>query len=253
MRKGNLINGLFHQGSQTARKNAGNSPDEHLNRWSGNQFIHYHTVYTHNLYTQFRYSLLRVVPEKQSGTNMSVVTPSALAANQQQSHSTINSPFAFGASFPEAYPDVVTPSALAATFINDEFTLYPSPFTSQVSSATFIKTLRLRAVDKLPFWLIEPLKLTAHIFNSIEFFQQLPANLASSSRTSIPNPPTSRPELVTLSSSDDIPNPPTTRPELVTLSSSSVVSLTNSPPARRQSAQLPATSSDDYIDVSVYD
>ena len=231
-----MINGLFHQGSQTARKNAGSSPDEHLNRWSGNQFIHYHTVYTHNLYTQFRYSLLRVVPEKQSGTNMSVVTPSALAANQQQSHSTINSPFAFGASFPEAYPDVVTPSALAATFINDEFTLYPSPFTSQVSSATFIKTLRLRAVDKLPFWLIEPLKLTAHIFNSIEFFQQLPepANLASSSRTSIPNPPT-------------------TRPELVTLSSSSVVSLTNSPPARRQSAQLPATSSDDYIDVSVYD
>ena len=55
MRKGNLINGLFHQGSQTARKNAGSSPDEHLNRWSGNQFIHYHTVYTlsHSLYTQF--------------------------------------------------------------------------------------------------------------------------------------------------------------------------------------------------------
>ena len=236
MRKGNLINGLFHQGSQTARKNAGSSPDEHLNRWSGNQFIHYHTVYTHNLYTQFRYSLLRVVPEKQSGTNMSVVTPSALAANQQQSHSTINSPFAFGASFPEAYPDVVTPSALAATFINDEFTLYPSPFTSQVSSATFIKTLRLRAVDKLPFWLIEPLKLTAHIFNSIEFFQQLPepANLAPSSRTSIPNPPT-------------------TRPELVTLSSSSVVSLTNSPPARGQTPDKPATSSSDYVDVRVYE
>ena len=131
--------------------------------------------------------------------------------------------------FPEAYPDVVTPSALAATFINDEFTLYPSPFTSQVSSATFIKTLRLRAVDKLPFWLIEPLKLTAHIFNSIEFFQQLPANLASSSRTTIPNPPTSRPELVTLSSSDDI------------------VSLMNSPPARGQ------TSSSDYFDVRVYE
>ena len=165
---------------------------------------------------------------------MSVVTPSALAANQQQSHSTINSPFAFGASFPEAYPDVVTPSALAATFINDEFTLYPSPFTSQVSSATFIKTLRLRAVDKLPFWLIEPLKLTAHIFNSIEFFQQLPANLASSSRTSIPNPPT-------------------TRPELVTLSSSSVVSLTNSPPARGQTPDKPATSSSDYVDVRVYE
>ena len=151
------------------------------------------------------------------------------------------------ASFPEssqAYPNPLP---------DDEFT--HSPFTSQVSSATFIKTLRLRAVDKLPFWLIEPLKLTAHIFNSIEFFQQLPepANLAPSSRTSIPNPPTSRPELVTLSSSDDIPNPPTTRPELVTLSSSSVVSLTNSPPARRHSAQLPATSSDDYIDVSVYD
>ena len=100
---------------------------------------------------------------------MSVVTPSALAANQQQSHhlnghqqqqhlssmvSPAHSPFAFGASFPKAYPNVVTPSALAATFINDEFTLYPSPFTSQVSSATFIKTLRLRAVDKLPFWLI---------------------------------------------------------------------------------------------------
>ena len=132
------------------------------------------------------------------------------------------------ASFPEssqAYPNPLP---------DDEFT--HSPFTSQVSSATFIKTLRLRAVDKLPFWLIEPLKLTAHIFNSIEFFQQLPepANLAPSSRTSIPNPPT-------------------TRPELVTLSSSSVVSLTNSPPARRHSAQLPATSSDDYIDVSVYD
>ena len=175
---------------------------------------------------------------------MSVVTPSALAANQQQSHhlnghqqqqhlssmvSPAHSPFAFGASFPEAYPNVVTPSALAATFINDEFTLYPSPFTSQVSSATFIKTLRLRAVDKLPFWLIEPLKLTAHIFNSIEFFQQLPANLASSSRTTIPNPPTSRPELVTLSSSDDI------------------VSLMNSPPARGQ------TSSSDYVDVRVYE
>ena len=123
-----------------------------------------------------------------------------------------------------------------------------SPFTSQVSSATFIKTLRLRAVDKLPFWLIEPLKLTAHIFNSIEFFQQLPANLASSSRTTIPNPPTSRPELVTLSSSDDIPNPPTTRPELVTLSSSDdIVSLMNSPPARGQ------TSSSDYVDVRVYE
>ena len=201
---------------------------------------------------------------------MSVVTPSALAANQQQSHhlnghqqqqhlssmvSPAHSPFAFGASFPEAYPNVVTPSALAATFINDEFTLYPSPFTSQVSSATFIKTLRLRAVDKLPFWLIEPLKLTAHIFNSIEFFQQLPepANLASSSRTSIPNPPTSRPELVTLSSSDDIPNPPTTRPELVTLSSSSVVSLMNSPPARGQTSDKPATSSSDYVDVRVYE
>ena len=182
---------------------------------------------------------------------MSVVTPSALAANQQQSHhlnghqqqqhlssmvSPAHSPFAFGASFPEAYPDVVTPSALAATFINDEFTLYPSPFTSQVSSATFIKTLRLRAVDKLPFWLIEPLKLTAHIFNSIEFFQQLPepANLAPSSRTSIPNPPT-------------------TRPELVTLSSSSVVSLMNSPPARGQTSDKPATSSSDYVDVRVYE
>ena len=179
---------------------------------------------------------------------MSVVTPSALAANQQQSHhlnghqqqqhlssmvSPAHSPFAFGASFPEAYPNVVTPSALAATFINDEFTLYPSPFTSQVSSATFIKTLRLRAVDKLPFWLIEPLKLTAHIFNSIEFFQQYqfdqlpePANLASSN------------------------NP---RPELVTLSSSSVVSLTNSPPARGQTSDKPATSSSDYVDVRVYE
>ena len=144
------------------------------------------------------------------------------------------------ASFPEssqAYPNPLP---------DDEFT--HSPFTSQVSSATFIKTLRLRAVDKLPFWLIEPLKLTAHIFNSIEFFQQLPANLASSSRTSIPNPPTSRPELVTLSSSDDIPNPPTTRPELVTLSSSDdIVSLMNSPPARGQ------TSSSDYVDVRVYE
>ena len=183
---------------------------------------------------------------------MSVVTPSALAANQQQSHhlnghqqqqhlssmvSPAHSPFAFGASFPEAYPNPLP---------NDEFT--HSPFTSQVSSATFIKTLRLRAVDKLPFWLIEPLKLTAHIFNSIEFFQQLPANLASSSRTTIPNPPTSRPELVTLSSSDDIPNPPTTRPELVTLSSSDdIVSLMNSPPARGQ------TSSSDYVDVRVYE
>ena len=179
---------------------------------------------------------------------MSVVTPSALAANQQQSHhlnghqqqqhlssmvSPAHSPFAFGASFPEAYPDVVTPSALAATFINDEFTLYPSPFTSQVSSATFIKTLRLRAVDKLPFWLIEPLKLTAHIFNSIEFFQQYqfdqlpdPANHASSN------------------------NP---RPQLVTLSSSSVVSLTNSPPARGQTSDKPATSSSDYVDVRVYE
>ena len=110
-----------------------------------------------------------------------------------------------------------------------------SRFTSQVSSATFIKTLRLRAVDKLPFWLIEPLKLTAHIFNSIEFFQQLPANLASSSRTTIPNPPTSRPELVTLSSSDDI------------------VSLMNSPPARGQTSDKPATSSSDYVDVRVYE
>ena len=171
---------------------------------------------------------------------MSVVTPSALAANQQQSHhlnghqqqqhlssmvSPAHSPFAFGASFPEAYPNPLP---------NDEFT--HSPFTSQVSSATFIKTLRLRAVDKLPFWLIEPLKLTAHIFNSIEFFQQLPepANLAPSSRTSIPNPPT-------------------TRPELVTLSSSSVVSLTNSPPARGQTPDKPATSSSDYVDVRVYE
>ena len=39
MRKGNLIDGLSQQGSQTARKNAGSSPDEHLNRWPGTKHL----------------------------------------------------------------------------------------------------------------------------------------------------------------------------------------------------------------------
>ena len=43
------------------------------------------------------------------------------------------------------------------------------------------------------------------------------------------------------------------QPELVTLSSSSVVSLKNSPPARGQTPDKPATSSSDYVDVRVYE
>ena len=60
-----------------------------------------------------------------------------------------------------------------------------------------------------------------------------------------------QPELVTMQQPELVTS--MQQPELVTLSSSSVVSLKNSPPARGQTPDKPATSSSDYVDVRVYE